>query len=289
MVIYMNKLIDLNIYNNNDKKDYDYSLKDNEIIINVKDKYDDLDIYYDENVYELTLPDDIKITKEETGELKLESDKPISFKAKINDIYVVKVIYSYLNDLIKKDLLIEYLNIYIKISPNKEYKKDLEELVDVATKEDSFFKIYDKLMNLDVYIELAKKMSAKEVMLLITRNIAVPDPPNIDQDFFDEIVNEAINYDYAPEKVWRLAMHYDEKGYNFDAIDKYFINLRDVYYFGEYISSIWQTDREKLVREVIQTKDKEFINGILNSNFIPSVIGDELVDKLRKSLGEENE
>ena len=81
-------------------------------------------------------------------------------------------------------------------------------------------------------------MSALELMLLITSYIFVPFTPNIDQDGFNDLVNVAKNYDNALENIWRLGMNYDRKGYNFDLLDNFFVDSKNVYYLGEYISII---------------------------------------------------
>ena len=287
-----NKLIDLKIYSNKENLNYDYIVKGKKIIVNITDNYDEkinLDVYYDENIYDLLI-DKNNIVESNIGHILLKPSSNISFEIKINDIFIVKTIYSYLNNKIDEDILINYLNLYIEVGTNKKYISSLKELVDYIVDNKKFFKIYDRLINNEAYGDVARNMSPKQIMLLITKNIAVPDPPYIDQELFDDIVKEAINYEYNKEKLWRIAMHYDSKEYNFDLIDNFFVQEKDIWYLGEYISSIWQIDQNKIVDKIIKTKDIEYIKKILSDN----LLNDRLEEQCKKKLisfigGKQNE
>ena len=41
-------------------------------------------------------------------------------------------------------------------------------------------------------------------------------------------------------------MTYDEYGFNYDIIDKFFINSKNVYYLSEYINGALQVNQEKI-------------------------------------------
>ncbi len=281
-----NKLIDLKVSSNKEKLNYDYFVKGNKIIINITDKSDDknnLDVYYDENVYELLI-DKKDIIKDDIGYFELFPTNNFSFKVKINDIFVVKAIYSYLNNLIDEDILIEYLNVYIKVSTNMDYISSLEELINYISKNKKFYKIYDKMITNKVFGDVARSMSPKQIMLLITCNLAVPDPPNIDQELFDDVVKEAIKYDNNKEKVWRIAMHYDSHNYNYDLIDSFFVNEKDIWYLGEYISSIWQIDQNKIVSQILKTKDIKYICDILDDELLNRHLNRECIDTLKNFI-----
>lgn len=121
-------------------------------------------------------------------------------------------------------------------------------------------------------------------MLLITSYIFVPFTPNIDQDCFNDLVNVAKNYDNTLENIWRLGMNYDRKGYNFDLLDDFFVDSKNVYYLGEYISDIHQINQEKIVNTIIKTKDKGFIKQILEDNFIVDNLDEEYKNILESSI-----
>ena len=111
-------------------------------------------------------------------------------------------------------------------------------------------------------------MTDLELMLLITSYIAVPFIPKINQETFNNLVKEAKNYDHAFENIWRLGMSFDCKGYNYDLLDDFFVNEKDIGYLGEYLSGVYQVNQEKLVNKIIKTNDKEFIKNVLNDNLI---------------------
>lgn len=113
--------------------------------------------------------------------------------------------------------------------------------------------------------------------------------PKIEQETFNDLVNSAIKYDHSLENVWRLGMNYDCKNYNYDLLDKFFVNSKDSWYLAEYISGINQVNQEKIVNMVIQTKDKEFIKKLLSDNFIQSTLEEKYKEDLKKALvNEEN-
>ena len=133
-------------------------------------------------------------------------------------------------------------------------------------------------------------MNNQDLMLLITYYIFAPMIPMIDQETFNDLVNSAIQYDYPLEKVWRLAMNYDSRyyNYNYDLIDEFFVNSKDSYYLAEYISGVIQVNKEKIVNMIIQTKDKEFIKALLKDNFIQNHLEEKHINDLEQVLDEEN-
>ena len=131
-------------------------------------------------------------------------------------------------------------------------------------------------------------MNNQDLMLLITYYIFAPMIPMIDQETFNDLVNSAIQYDYPLEKVWRLAMNYDSRGYNYDLIDEFFVNSKDSYYLAEYISGVIQVNKEKIVNMIIQTKDKEFIKALLKDNFIQNHLEEKHINDLEQVLDEKN-
>ena len=155
-------------------------------------------------------------------------------------------------------------------------------------KNDEVNRITNLLLNNEIFITLADQMTNQDLMLLITYYIFAPIVPNTDQQTFNDLVNLAIQYDYPLEKVWRLAMNYDSRGYNYDLIDEFFVNSKDSYYLAEYISGVIQVNKEKIVNMIIQTKDKEFIKSLLKDNFIQNHLEEKHINDLEQVLDEEN-
>lgn len=279
---------DISLYIDNNKVDFEYAIDKDKIIIKTIDELEiekNLKIFYDENIYDIKLNNSTKFSKGKAGEIIINLDiKKLSFSVTLKNNFFVKSVYKYINKLINKDILINEIKIFLNSKGGKKYKKDLNILLDNIENKDKYLKesiinneneyerIFDLTTHNKTYIDIAKNMSALELMLLITSYIFVPFTPNIDQDGFNDLINVAKNYDNALENIWRLGMNYDRKGYNFDLLDNFFVNSKNVYYLGEYISLIHQINQEKIVDTIVKTKDKGFIKQILeNDNIVDNL------------------
>lgn len=291
---------DIRLSIDNNKVDFEYEIDKDKIIIKTIDELEigkNIKIFYDENIYEIKLNNNTKLSECVAGEILINLDiKKLFFSVILKNIFFVKSVYKYINKLINKDMLINEIKIFSNSKIEKKYKEDLNILLDnienkdksleglIINNENEYQRIFDLTMHNKTYIDIAKNMSDLELMLLITSYIFVPFTPNIDQDYFNDLVNVAKNYDNALENIWRLGMNYDRKGYNFDLLDNFFVDSKNVYYLGEYISGIHQINQEKIVNKIIKTKDKEFIKQILEDNFIVDNLDEEYKNLLESSI-----
>lgn len=291
---------DISLYIDNNKVDFEYEIDKDKIIIKTIDELEigkKLKIFYDENIYEIKLNNSTKFSKGKAGEIFINLDiKKLSFSVILKNNFFVKSVYKYINKLINKDILINEIKIFLNSKVGKKYKKDLNILLDnienkdksleelIINNENEYERIFDLTIHNKTYIDIAKNMSALELMLLITSYIFVPFTPNIDQDGFNDLVNVAKNYDNALENIWRLGMNYDRKGYNFDLLDNFFVDSKNVYYLGEYISLIHQINQEKIVNTIVKTKDKGFIKQILENDTIVDNLDEEYKNILKSSI-----
>lgn len=298
---------DIKVFNDNETIEYNYKMDDGLLLFSIengnKKQYDNLKIIYDENIYQINLSNNIKCKNLNAGEILifLENDTTdFSFKVNINYKFFIKTVYKFFNKFIDKDTLIQEINIFLKSKIGKKYNNELVKLLDeienkdvsieelILEENDEVNRITDLLLNNEIFITLANKMNNQDLMLLITYYIFAPKIPMIDQKTFDDLVNSAIQYDYPLEKVWRLAMNYDSRGYNYDLIDEFFVNSKDSDYLAEYISGVIQVNKEKIVNMIIQTKDKEFIKALLKDNFIQNHLEEKHINNLEQVLDEEN-
>ena len=291
---------DISLYIDNNKVDFEYEINKDKVIIKTIDELEigkNLKIFYDENIYEIKLNNSTKFSKGKAGEIFINLDiKKLSFSVILKNIFFVKSVYKYINKLINKDILINEIKIFLNSKVGKKYKKDLNILLDnienkdksleelIINNENEYERVIDLTIHNKTYIDIAKNMSALELMLLITSYIFVPFTPNIDQDGFNDLVNVAKNYDNALENIWRLGMNYDRKGYNFDLLDNFFVDSKNVYYLGEYISLIHQINQEKIVNTIVKTKDKGFIKQILENDTIVDNLDEEYKNILKSSI-----
>lgn len=297
---------DIKVFNDNESIEYTYKIDDGLLLFSIengnKKQYDNLTIIYDENIYQINLSNNIKYKNLEASEILifLENDTTdFSFKVNINYKFFVKTVYKFFNKFIDKDTLIKEINIFLKSKIGQKYNNELVKLLDeienkdvsieelMLEENDEINRITNLLLNNEIYITLANQMNNQDLMLLITYYIFAPMIPMIDQETFNDLVNSAIQYDYPLEKVWRLAMNYDSRGYNYDLIDEFFVNSKDSYYLAEYISGVIQVNKEKIVNMIIQTKDKEFIKSLLKDNFIQNHLEEKHINDLEKLLIDE--
>lgn len=291
---------DISLYIDNKKVFFEYEIDKDKIIIKTIGELEiekKLKIFYDENIYEIKLNSNTKFSKGKAGEIFINLDiKKLSFSVILKNNFFVKSVYKYINKLINKDILINEIKIFLNSRVGKKYKKDLNILLEnIENKDKSLEELiinnkneYERIVDLTIhnktYIDIAKNMSALELMLLITSYIFVPFTPKIDQDCFNDLVNVAKNYDNALENIWRLGMNYDSKGYNFDLLDNFFVDSKNVYYLGEYISSIYQINQEKIVNTIVKTKDEGFIKQILENDIIVDILDEEYKNILKSSI-----
>ena len=291
---------DISLYIDNNKVDFECEINKDKVIIKTIDELEigkNLKIFYDENIYEIKLNNSTKFSKGKAGEIFINLDiKKLSFSVILKNNFFVKSVYKYINKLINKDILINEIKIFLNSKVGKKYKKDLNILLEnienkdksleelIINNENEYERIFDLTIHNKTYIDIAKNMSALELMLLITSYIFVPFTPNIDQDGFNDLVNVAKNYDNSLENIWRLGMNYDRKGYNFDLLDNFFVDSKNVYYLGEYISLIHQINQEKIVNTIVKTKDKGFIKQILENDTIVDNLDEEYKNILKSSI-----
>lgn len=275
---------DIHLSIDNNKVNFGYAIDKDKKIIKTIDELqigNILKIFYDENIYNIKLNKNTKFTDGKNGEIFINLDiKELSFSLTPKKNYFVKTIYKYINKLIDKDTLINEINVFINSKTGKKYINDLNHLLEtienrdmniedlITNNEDEYERIFNLVTHNQTYIEIAQNMSDLELMLLITSYIFVPSIPKIDQDYFNDLVNVAKDYDNALENIWRLGMNFDGKGYNFDLLDDFFVNSKNIWYLGEYINGIQQINQEKIVNKILRTKDKEFIKQVLEDELI---------------------
>ena len=274
----------IRLFIDNNKVNFGYEIDKDKIIIKTIDELqigNILKIFYDENIYNIKLNKNTKFTDGKNGGIFINLDiKELSFSLTPKKNYFVKTIYKYINKLIDKDTLINEINVFINSKTGKKYINDLNHLLEtienrdmniedlITNNEDEYERIFNLVTHNQTYIEIAQNMSDLELMLLITSYIFVPSIPKIDQDYFNDLVNVAKDYDNALENIWRLGINFDGKGYNFDLLDDFFVNSKNIWYLGEYINGIQQINQEKIVNKILRTKDKEFIKQVLEDELI---------------------
>lgn len=203
---------------------------------------------------------------------------------------MIETVYKYVNECIDEEILLEELQTFLK--SHKEYEKKLETLINnikdimIKRKNNSVLRydeIYHLLIENEVYLKLVKQMSDRDLMLMITNYIKMGLVPQIDQEYFEVLVDEAIKDSSSKEFCWRLAMNYEHK--NLDKIEDYLISTKDTYYVIELLYALRHVlDINKSVEKIINTKDKEFMQNILKHKFLEEVFTKEQIEKIKEEI-----
>ncbi len=298
---------DLNIFIDENRINYIITKTENELKITCNNiNGSKIKIYYDDNVYHIILNNNMKKNKPNAIEINLPKDghKEFTFPVELKDTYLVKTVYKYVNELIDKDTLLKEINLFKNYNHKKEYKEDLNKLIRkinngeeeieelIINHQSGYRSEYTKIVNIltnnNIYHKIAGKMTNHELMLLITWYIWMKYPPHIDEELFHELVEDAILSEDNLENVWRLAMNYNNHDFNYDEIDKFFINSKDVYYISEYISGVSQVNQEKITNMLIGQGDKDLINEFLNKYIGVSGMQEKYVNILKEYIGRKN-
>lgn len=142
----------------------------------------------------------------------------------------------------------------------KQYQQLLEDKKHIKDGGALYEKVFTLLTQNELINKYARGMDAKELLDFITEYIAVPLPPKISQEAFDDLVRAGIKEDKR-EALWRLAVNYSQKEKSFTLIEDYFIKVKDSYYLAELVSAVEEDlNLDELAGKVLETKDKEFIN-----------------------------
>lgn len=280
---------DIIVYLRKGKIDFNYKQVNGEIICTIKNfdmiENQELDIVYDENIYKIKV-NESDVVNTSTGKITIIPKTSLNFTIILNYKYFVKTVFKYINNYIDNDTLVEEIKIFKNSKAGQKYSKELNELLDKIDNENEYQKIEQLLLNNEIYISFAKEMTDQDLMLLITHYITSKKLPMINQETFNNLVKSAINYDNAKENVWRLGMNYDNTNRNYDLLDEFFVNSKDVYYLSEYMYGVDQVNVEKIVNLLINTNDKEYIKEFLNDFFVDNNLDEKYKNLLNEIIND---
>lgn len=289
---------DFKLFIGKEKKEISYKIQNGKIIVQYEVKFKKgeekiIHFYYDENIYKVNGLEKYTIVKNSGGTLDilLEKDEEVSLEVEVNYKYFMKSVYQFINEFIQSDLFQSQIEFYITTLHAKKEKESLENLVkQMKTIRENFGyerawgRIHDLVLENETYKKYAKKMDALDLLLLITWYVSATGVPSVSQEFFNEMVSVGKTYEHSLETLWRLAMSYDERGYDFSLIDQFFLDAKDSWYFLEYLSGVTQVDNEKMIDKLIATNDKEFIKAVYDEEYAKHFFDEETLKRLKENF-----
>ncbi len=207
----------------------------------------------DEKVSINKLINNIKIIKDKTANEIDEIEK--------NRLATIEKIVSDINKILESENLEK--DIKEKIAKRKKY------FIEEKKKTKDGGKLYKNLYTLLADNTLLnyywESMSDYELLEFIAKYISVPMPPQIDQEKFEKIVKAGIEKDER-EWLWRLALNYSKKEFDYSLIEDYYIKIKDDYYLTELICAVPdEIDINKIRKKVMDTNDEIFIAKVKNT------------------------
>ena len=141
----------------------------------------------------------------------------------------------------------------------------------------------------ELVCKYAKSMNDKELLEFIAQYILVPLPPPLEQEEFHNLVQAGIEEDKR-EWLWRLAVNYNHKGFDFSKIVDYFIKVRDGYYIQELLCACCENvDIFEVANKVIKTGNREFMIEVQNRCLKLGLINESGRQKIMKDNGIESD
>lgn len=173
------------------------------------------------------------------------------------------------------------------------FNKEIKSLKREKTLERDGGKLYDDIFYLmtrnELVCQYAESMNDKELLEFIAQYIYVPFPPHLEQEEFDNLVQAGIEGDKR-EWLWRLAVNYNYKSFDFSKIVDYFIQVRDGYYIQELLSACCESvDIFEVAKKVIKTGNREFMIEVQNRCLKLELINESDRQKIMKDNGIESD
>lgn len=289
---------DFNLFIGKEKKEISYKIQNGKIIVQYEAKFNEgeekiIHFYYDENIYKVNGLEKYNVVKNSGSiiELLLEDDEEVSLEVEVNYKYFVKSVYQFINEFIKSDLFQSQIEFYIMTLPVKKEKESLEALVEKIKiirenfgYERAWGQIHDLVLENETYKKYAKKMDALDLLLLITWYISASSVPSVSQELFNKMVSVGKTYEHPLETLWRLAMSYDERGYDFSLIDQFFLDAKKPWYFLEYLSGVEQVNSDAMVDKLIATNDKKFIKAVYDEEYAKHFFDEKTLKRLKENF-----
>lgn len=208
----------------------------------------------------------------------------------IRRLDLADIVYAYINQYIKNDALMTKLENLTLDLYSKEQRLDIKKLIDhikyMLEEKSAPEEIAQVLTKNKTYLEIATSMNAKDLLLMISRYISAPAIPNINQDFFDEMVDFGIKYD-KKEALWRLAFNYAKTNKDFSKIVDYYLKIKSAWYLSELLYAVENNiNTEEFIQKIINSKDKQLIQRIYDDHKDSGILDDSNLELLKKDLVE---
>lgn len=197
---------------------------------------------------------------------------------------MILIFYKYLNEYLNNETIV----VELEKLDNKadDVLKLIDEIKKVNNKYKDDFKKSKIIMKLflenKTYNKLASNISNKDLANMVVSIVNPKCLPYLKEEEFKDILNELF-LENDKDKIWKFIFNYRDFNYDLSMYEDYLIKSLDTYFINEYIDTLKDyINKDKLIIKISNTKNKKFINKLIDENRYPNNFTKEEIEALKK-------
>lgn len=197
---------------------------------------------------------------------------------------MILIFYKYLNEYLNNETIV------VELEKLDNKADDVLKLIDEIKKanikyKDDFKKskiIMKLFLENKTYNKLASNISNKDLANMVVSIVNPKCLPYLKEEEFKDILNELF-LENDKDKIWKFIFNYREFNYDLSMYEDYLIKSLDTYFINEYIDTLKDyINKDKLIIKISNTKNKKFINKLIDENKYPNNFTKEEIEALKK-------
>lgn len=197
---------------------------------------------------------------------------------------MILIFYKYLNEYLNNETIV------VELEKLDNKADDVLKLIDEIKKANNKYKddfkkskiIMKLFLENKTYNKLASNISNKDLANMVVSIVNPKCLPYLKEEEFKDILNELF-LENDKDKIWKFIFNYREFKYDLSMYEDYLIKSLDTYFINEYIDTLKDyINKDKLIIKISNTKNKKFINKLIDENKYPNNFTKEEIEALKK-------
>lgn len=197
---------------------------------------------------------------------------------------MILIFYKYLNEYLNNEIIV------VELEKLDNKTDDVLKLIDEIKKANNKYKddfkkskiIMKLFLENKTYNKLASNISNKDLANMVVSIVNPKCLPYLKEEEFKDILNELF-LENDKDKIWKFIFNYREFNYDLSMYEDYLIKSLDAYFINEYIDTLKDyINKDKLIIKISNTKNKKFINKLIDENKYPNNFTKEEIEALKK-------
>lgn len=197
---------------------------------------------------------------------------------------MILIFYKYLNEYLNNETIV------VELEKLDNKTDDVLKLIDEIKKANNKYKddfkkskiIMKLFLENKTYNKLASNISNKDLANMVVSIVNPKCLPYLKEEEFKDILNELF-LENDKDKIWKFIFNYREFNYDLSIYEDYLIKSLDTYFINEYIDTLKDyINKDKLIIKISNTKNKKFINKLIDENKYPNNFTKEEIEALKK-------